>query len=139
MIQLLTVTVSVTVSVTVTVTVPSNCFAWKRVLFHLYSRCITSTMFINNKALLFFLLCLWFYLEAVCKVTESQTAMQKTMWPNNWQMLQNEKMEWRTKVSRIGLMRRSWWKFNLAIESWTAIFLKVYIQKFNIKLISPKP
>ena len=51
-------------------------------------------------------------------------------------MLQNGKTERRTKVLEIGLMQRI--KINLAIESWTAIFLKVYIYKLNIKLVFPE-
>ena len=76
---LFTITVSVTVSVTVTVTVSvtilhekefySACILW-------YSQSVTSTMFIDNKTVLYLcLLCLWFHLEAVCKITEWQTAM----------------------------------------------------------------
>ena len=40
----------------------------------------------------FWLLCLWFNLEAVCKVTEWQTTTWKKAWPNNGQVLQNRKM-----------------------------------------------
>ena len=47
-------------------------------------------------------------------------------------MLQNGKMERRTKVLKIGLMRKSWkcwWKFNLAIKLWRTMFLKIYIKE----------
>ena len=40
-----------------------------------YSWCITSTMFFDDKAVLFWLLYLWFCLEAVCKVMEWQTTI----------------------------------------------------------------
>ena len=57
----------------------SSCFAVFSPCILWYSRSVTSSMFIDNKAVLFFLimpiLCLLFHLEAVCKVTEWQTVM----------------------------------------------------------------
>ena len=56
-------------------------------------KCMTSGMSIDNKAVLFCLLCLRVSLEDICKVTEWQTAMWKKMSLNNWQMLQNWKID----------------------------------------------
>ena len=44
----------------------------------------------------FSLLCLWFSLEAVRKITESPDSDVIKMWQYNWQILQNGKIERRT-------------------------------------------
>ena len=109
----------------------SNYFGWEGVLhtpptfFYNISLLLQPCLLIT-RCYFFCLLCLWFHFWLHLKLRNDRRRCKKTL--NNWQMLQDRKMEPRTKVLKIFLMRRSSWKFNLAAESWTAISLHIETQ-----------